>query len=206
MVWIDPWARLPLKAQYTCKSSGCVLASVAEGWRAAPSALPSGPRLPTTLSVQTGHCSQSSFYFPAKSVLISGFFSPFLFYVCPTNKNTVEMGKWERSYCFLWCMVTIWAKIEPDWSPRSVCYSAGKGASRAWASPVASAGLRAAAPCGGPAKVAVRAFLWISVFFLSILWMLLLSDRKLFSSSIPDHAVCCLARRVHSFLLLAGLI
>lgn len=79
MVWIDPWARLPLKAQYTCKSSGCVLASVAEGWRAAPSALPSGPRLPTTLSVQTGHCSQSSFYFPAKSVLISVFFLPFSF-------------------------------------------------------------------------------------------------------------------------------
>lgn len=100
-------------------------------------------------------------------------------------------------------MVTIWAKIEPDWSQRSLCYSAGKGASRMLASPVASTSLCAAAPCGGPVKVAVRGFLWSLVFFLSILWVLLLSDRKYFSSSIPGCAACCLAR---SFLLLPGLI
>lgn len=67
------------------KAGGCALARAAEGWRAAPSAICSGPGLPATLPVQIGHCSQSSFYFPAKSMIISGF-SPFLFYVCPTNK------------------------------------------------------------------------------------------------------------------------
>lgn len=69
--------------------------------------------------------------------------------------------------------------------------------------PVASAVLRAAMPCGDPAKVAVRGFLWSLLFFVSILGMLLLSDRKYPFSSIPDCAACCLA---HSFLLLPGLI
>lgn len=207
MVWIDPEPGSFCKAQYTCKSRW--LCSCQRSWGLACSTLCS------SLWSEAPHNSVSSnrSLFSVQLLLSCqvcanqwGFFPPFLFYVCPTNKNTVEMGKPGRSYCFLWCMVTIWAKIEPDWSPRSVCYSAGKGAPRAWASPVASAGLCAAAPCGGPAKVALRAVLWILVFFLSILWMLLLSDRKWFSSSIPDHAACCLAHRVHSFLLLAGLI
>lgn len=53
-----------------------------------------------------------------------------------------------------------WNRLEP----RSVCYSAGKGASRTLASLVAPASLCAVALCGGPTKVAVRGFFWSLVF------------------------------------------
>lgn len=55
------------------KAGGCALTSAAEGWHAASSAIHSGPGLPATLPVQIGHCFQSSFCFPAKSMIISGF-------------------------------------------------------------------------------------------------------------------------------------
>lgn len=68
-------------------AGGRALASTAAAWCTAPWAVCSGPGLPVPLPAQTGHCSPSSFYFSAKSALISGaFFSPFSFNVCPTNK------------------------------------------------------------------------------------------------------------------------
>lgn len=71
-MWIDPE---PCSLCEPVGPGGCAPASAAAGWHAAPTAIRSAPGLPTTLPAQTGHCSQPSFCFPAKSMLISGFFS-----------------------------------------------------------------------------------------------------------------------------------
>lgn len=48
-------------------------------------------------------------------------------------------------------------------------------------------------PMWWSAKVAEWGFFWSLVFFPSVLWMLLLSDRKCFYSTVLDCAACCLA-------------
>lgn len=88
----------------------------------------------------------------------------------------VELGK----VSFLWRMVIIQAKMEPDWRQRSICCSAGEGVLGMLVSTAASADIHAAAQSG---SLAVRGFWRSLVVFLSIMWMLLLSDTKCFSIS-----------------------
>lgn len=172
MVWIGPEPGSLCKAQYTCKNRwlcSCQHSTLC-------SLFCSGAPLP----LQKAHCSQSNLYFPAKFMLIS-VFSPSLFYVCPTNKIQCKWVSEGGAVVFFgtwWPSEQRWTRLEPK-----ICLLLGrKRCLKAASQPCCLHKTFMLQPC----VVIQRGFLGSLVIFLSIPRMLLLSDRKHFSFSLPD--------------------